>query len=53
MVLVIPPRFNMAPSQALLVSKKPHELEVLTWGSKFVNAKVETATQRLENRAWW
>src|SRR5690349_9545035 len=49
-VPAMPPRFNIAPSQPLLVLKVPHKLEVLTWASKFVNAKVETATTRPENR---
>ncbi len=46
----MPPRFNIAPSQPLLVIKEPRKLDVLTWGPKFVNAKVETATVRPENR---
>lgn len=49
-VPALPPRFNIAPSQPLLVVREPHKLELLTWGSKFVNAKVERATVRPANR---
>lgn len=49
-VPAMPPRFNIAPSQPLLVQRVPGELAVLTWGPKFINAKVETATTKPENR---
>jgi putative SOS response-associated peptidase YedK len=44
------PRFNIAPSQPIPVIRVPRHLELMTWGPKFINAKVENATSRPENR---
>jgi putative SOS response-associated peptidase YedK len=44
------PRYNLAPSQELAVIRTPGLLEVMTWGPKFINAKIETATSKAQNR---
>jgi putative SOS response-associated peptidase YedK len=46
----LPARFNLAPSQPLLVMRAPERFELLTWGPKFINAKIEHATTRPTNR---
>jgi putative SOS response-associated peptidase YedK len=46
----MPPRFNIAPSQPLPIIRTPGRLELVPWGSKFVNAKVESATTKPELR---
>jgi putative SOS response-associated peptidase YedK len=46
----MPPRFNIAPSQPLPVIRTPGKLELLTWGPRFINAKIEAATTKPANR---
>lgn len=44
------PRYNIAPSQPLPIIRTPGRLELLPWGRKFINVRVERATTRSENR---
>jgi putative SOS response-associated peptidase YedK len=44
------PRYNIAPSQPIAVIRVPRRLELLKWGPKFINAKVEGVTARPANR---
>ena len=44
------PRFNIAPSQPMPVIRVPQRLELMTWGPKFINARIEGATAKRDNR---
>lgn len=44
------PRFNIAPSQPLPAIRVPRHLELMTWGPKLINAKLEGATTKPGNR---
>lgn len=49
-VPALSPRWNLAPSQPLLAFREGRRPELLTWGPKLVNARVETASTSAADR---
>ncbi len=44
------PRWNLAPSQQIAIIREPHHLELVTWGPKLINVKIEGVTVKPQNR---